>query len=89
MPQIGDKESEIPVLRELLRESGLESCKLTMDAAHCNPTTLCQIERAGGQFIVQVKGNQPELTDRCIHLVQAEPPIAQLKTAEKGHGRLT
>ena len=37
--QCGDKSSEIPVVRELLKDSGLENQKVTLDAHHFNPIT--------------------------------------------------
>jgi hypothetical protein len=32
---------------------------VTLDAHHCNPTTTAQIHQAGGQYVIQVKENQP------------------------------
>jgi predicted transposase YbfD/YdcC len=87
--QIGEKLSEITVVRELLSSSGLESGHVTLDALHCNPGTLSQIAAAGGTYITQVKDNQPELTERCARLVQVEPPLAKHTSVDKGHGRLT
>jgi len=41
----GPKSSEVTVVRNLLRETGLEKGKVTLDALHCNPTTTAQIHR--------------------------------------------
>ena len=49
--QIGTKSSEIPVVRALLKETKLESQKISLDAHHCNPETTAQIEKAKGQDI--------------------------------------
>jgi len=84
----GDKESEIAVVRELLSKSRVCSQGITMDALHCNPTTLKQIAEAQGAFIVGLKGNQPELfqeMERCRHIL---PVVASKKEVEKGHGRI-
>jgi hypothetical protein len=37
--QCGGKSSEIPIVRELLRDSGLEKQKVMVDARHFNPAT--------------------------------------------------
>ena len=46
----GPKSSEIPVVRKLLKDSGLEKGKVTLDAHHCNPKTTAQIHQAGGCY---------------------------------------
>jgi hypothetical protein len=46
--QVGDKSSEITVMREFLKETGLEKGKTSLDAHHCNPETMTKIEQAGG-----------------------------------------
>jgi hypothetical protein len=89
LPQTGPKTSEIPVVRQLLKDTGLERQKVTMDAGHCNPTTLSQIAHAGGTALVQVKGNQPELLYVCASRAVQEPALARLREMEKMHGRLT
>ena len=38
--QCGDKSSEIPAVRELLKESGLDNQKISLDAHHFNPITI-------------------------------------------------
>jgi len=63
--QAGDKSSEITVMREFIKETGLEKAKMSLDAHHCNPETMTQIEQAGGQYLIQVKENQPKLLAHC------------------------
>lgn len=76
--QAGPKTSEIPVVRQLLKDTGLECQKVTMDAGHCNPTPLAQIAQAGGTALVQVKENQPELLYVCGSRAVHEPALARL-----------
>jgi len=66
--QAGDKSSEITVMREFMKETGLEKSKMSLDAHHCNPETMAQIEQAGGQYLIQVKENQPKLLEYCRNL---------------------
>ena len=87
--QSGSKSSEIPIARELLKETGLETKKITLDAHHCNPKTTAQIASAGGTFLVQVKDNQPKLLKQCQDLKKEGRPLFTYESHEKSHGRLT
>jgi predicted transposase YbfD/YdcC len=86
-PMSGPKTSEITAARELLRETGLDKGKVTLDALHMNPTTTAQINLAGGIYIIQVKDNQEELRKQCARLAAEDVPLEVITTVEKGHGR--
>jgi len=86
-PMSGPKSSEITAARELLRETGLEKRKVTLDALHMNPTTTAQINLAGGTYIIQVKDNQEGLRKQCERLAAEEESLGVILTTEKGHGR--
>jgi len=47
----GPKSSEVTAVRALLAQPQLARRKLTLDAAHCNPTTTAQIHRAQGSYL--------------------------------------
>ena len=87
-PMKGSKASEIPVVRDLLKVSKLEGQKVTLDAHHCNPTTTAQIHQAGGQYVIQVKENQPILLKQCQDLAATTLPLGRHMECDKGHGRL-
>jgi len=86
-PMSGPKSSEITAARDLLRETGLEKGKNTLDALHMNPTTTAQINLAGGTYIIQVKDNQEKLREQCERLTTEDVPLGTISTTEKGHGR--
>jgi len=88
-PMHGSKASEIPVVRDLLTHSQLEAHKVTLDAHHCNPQTTAQIHQAGGQYVIQVKENQPLLLTQCQSVAATAMPLGSHEEYEKGHGRLT
>ncbi len=88
-PMKGSKASEIPVVRDLLETSELEAQKVTLDAHHCNPTTTAQIHQAGGQYLIQVKENQPILLKACQDLAATAVPLGGHDECDKGHGRLS
>jgi len=83
----GPKTSEITAARELLRETGLEKGKITLDALHMNPTTTAQINLAGGIYVIQVKTHQEELRKQCERLAAEDVSLDVITTVEKGHGR--
>jgi len=87
--QSGTKSSEIPIVRELLKQTGLESQKITLDAHHCNPETTTQIALATGIYLTQVKENQPTLLKQCQDLEMKNVPLFAHESHEKAHGRLT
>jgi DDE_Tnp_1-associated/Transposase DDE domain len=87
--QCGDKSSEIPVVRALLKDSGLEKQKVSLDAHHFNPTTTAQIHQAGGVYLTQVKENQAVFLQQCETLHTQVSPLAETINHEKAHGRVT
>ncbi len=86
--QVGDKSSEIVVMRDFLKETGLEKRKVSLDAHHCNPETMTQIEQANGQYVIQVKENQPTLLGQCRTLAE-QPPLSMDIKHDAGHGYVT
>jgi predicted transposase YbfD/YdcC len=87
-PMTGPKDSETTAARDLLRETGLDEGKVTLDALHFNPTTTGQIHLAGGVYAIQVKDNQPELKEQLIQWAARVQPLGQVSATEKAHGRL-
>ena len=84
----GQKPSEIKAVRELLSNTELSSQKVTLDSLHTNPETLALINSSGGQFITQVKNNQPGLLSICRKIYETKVAYTNLYNQEKGHGRL-
>ena len=87
-PLTGPKRSEVTAVRTLLAQPQLTGCKITLDAAHCNPTTTAQIHRAQGGYLVQVKANQPTLLAAVRAVATTAPPLGTLQEVDKAHGRL-
>ena len=83
--QAGDKSSEITVMRDFMKETGLEKAKISLDAHHCNPETMTQIEQAGGSYLIQVKENQPKLLEYCRELAK-QSSLAETLDYDSAHG---
>jgi len=85
----GNKSSEIPVVRDLLKCTGLERQKISLDAHHCNPLTTTQIHHNEGRYLVQVKGNQPILQKQCCSLGSSGEVLGENVEYDKANGRMT
>lgn len=55
------KESEIPVVQELIKMLDLEGITFTLDALHCQKETTKTIKKSKNNYVIGVKGNQENL----------------------------
>lgn len=83
----GDKESEVPVVRELLTQSGLAGKKISLDALHCKPKTLQLIVKCGGRYLVGLKENQKELKKQVMQAIAWQARLFDRTSLAKEHGR--
>ena len=60
---------------------------MTGDAGNCSAATAAEIHGLGGDYVLQVKGNQPTLLKFCEAAFAGLPRPAPIP--RKGHGRLT
>ncbi len=84
----GKKESEKPIVRQVLIKSGLAGEKITLDALHCNEPTLDLIVRAKGNYLVGLKNNQKELLKQVTRQTGEAFVLYHNREIEKGHGRI-
>ena len=84
----GEKESEVPILRKILEESGLASQKTSLDALHCKPLTLSIISESGGRYVVGLKENQKELKKQITWAIEHQAILLKIESQEKSHGRI-
>lgn len=88
--RIPETDGESPQLRLLLHHLQLRGVIVSADAAHCQPETASRITAAGGDWLLNLKGNQPAAKAEIHPLLEKEaasrPP--DWESTEKGHGRL-
>ena len=84
----GNKESEVPLARQLLKSSSLASEKISLDALHCKPQRLEIMVKAGGKYLVGLKQNQKELTEQVFQAIEKQAILWRTETCQKGHGRI-
>lgn len=84
----GEKESEVPIVRKLLEESGLASQKISLDALHCKPLTLAIMSESQGKYLVGLKENQKELKKQITRAMENQAILFKTARHEKSHGRI-
>lgn len=65
----GEKKSEIPVVRQLIRDLWLEWVIFTIDALHCQKETVKAIIESKNDYIIWVKWNQKKLQNNVKKIV--------------------
>src|SRR5258708_33282742 len=89
---VADKSNAIPAGRALLRGRDLRGWIVTLDALHTQRETAELILAHGGQYLLVVKANQPDLYT-ALRAWLAEPAWAEegeaaAHTSGTAHGRL-
>lgn len=87
-PIVYGESNEIDEVRRLLEETGLSGQKVTLDSLHIQFETLKIINCDGGEYIVQVKANQPKLFDILTSIAEDDTPNFTIETREKNRGRI-
>jgi predicted transposase YbfD/YdcC len=89
---VDDKTNEIPVALELLRHLVLEGRIVTMDALLTQRQIAQQIVGAGGDYVMVVKANQPQLLEDIATVFTLAPTAGEQRmaaaTLDLGHGRI-
>ena len=90
---VDGKSNEITAIPQLLRLLELNGAVITIDAMGCQKEIADQIIEAGGEYILAVKENQPNLhqdiLDHFIHIHEnGDAKCRHYRTTEKGHGRV-
>ena len=82
--------NEITALPELLAMLSLEGCTVTADAMHCQKATAQAILDRGGDHVLALKANQPDLLDD-VRLLLDDPTAPSddvAQTTDGDHGRI-
>lgn len=84
------KGKEAEVTRKIFDTLTLDNAIVTLDALHCQIATMKKIISKKGDFVIQLKKNQP----RLLEAVQSafsdhyeDPELATFEQKNKGHGR--
>jgi predicted transposase YbfD/YdcC len=87
--KVEEKSSEHTAIPELLDLIDIKGCTITIDAAGTYLDIARKVLKNGGEFVLKVKKNQPNLLSDCEFLFGNETDnIIYFKTIEKDHGRI-
>jgi predicted transposase YbfD/YdcC len=78
---VDEKSNEIPAMRELLGLIEIHGCMVVADALHCQTETAEAIIQNGGDYLLNVKGNQETLEQDIEEYVQEEALRAEMQSA--------
>jgi len=90
-----DKSNEITAIPDLLRLLELTGCIVTIDAIGCQTAIADRIVQQGGDYLLAVKENQPQLYQdvhdlfaECLKVNFRQVPHDYYRSVNKGHGRV-
>jgi predicted transposase YbfD/YdcC len=86
---INEKSNEITAIPQLLDMLNVKGCIVTIDAMGTQTKIAAKIIERGGDYLLPVKENQPQLHDDIALYFDGRPADLDFaETNEKGHGRL-
>ena len=93
---VESKSNEIPAVRELIELLDIKGAVITLDAMHCQKETAELIKNNGGDYVLQLKGNQGNFyedvyamfDDKYMDETDKECEYEMYTTIENGHGRI-
>jgi predicted transposase YbfD/YdcC len=90
-----EKSNEITAIEALLPNLALAGCIVTIDAMGCQTAIAAQVVERKGDYLLNVKDNQPKLADAIEEYFRigeqhawANLMPSQFETLDKGHGRV-
>ena len=93
--KVDEKSNEITAIPDLLDALCLEGTVVTIDAAGCQTAIARKVIEKGGDYVLALKDNQPNLAADVALLFQDahrggpdSPQTDQAERIEKGHGRI-
>lgn len=93
--KVAEKSNEITAIPELLKLLSLQGATVTIDAMGCQKAIAQQIVERGANYVLALKGNQPDLLDDVKTFLDSEAtkPAATARChfaeqTDAGHGRV-
>src|SRR5690606_258269 len=83
-----EKSNEITAIPVLLDHLSLEGCTITIDAMGCQKAIAGQITGKKADYVLMVKGNQPELKEQVEKVMGMQGGAQADVTLDAGHGRI-
>jgi predicted transposase YbfD/YdcC len=73
------KEGELTAARRLYPQTELHHALVTADALHCEPATMRLIVEQGGDYLLQLKANQPTAFAKAQAVAATAAPLLPVR----------
>ena len=78
------KEGELTAARRLAQQCRLDNALVSGDALHCERQNAFNLPEAGGDFLFQLKDNQPTAIEQARKIVATQPPLFAPRASTSG-----
>ena len=68
-------EGELTAAKRLYKSVDLQGATVTADALHCEPESMHLVVEAGGDFVFQLKNNQPTAFEQACKIAETASPL--------------
>jgi hypothetical protein len=72
-------EGELTAAKRLYAQTGIQGATITADALHCERENMQLVVENGGDFLFQLKGNQPNAFDQAVKIAAVTTPLFPVK----------
>lgn len=79
-------EGELTAAKRIYEQAELRGATITGDALHCERESAQMIVENGADFVLQLKGNQPNVLAKAKQVAGAHPPLFSPKVAKTATG---
>lgn len=77
-------EGEITAAKRLYRSADIQGATITGDALHCERESMQMVVEGGGDFLFQLKGNQPNALAAAEKVAGSQPPLFRARHPKRG-----
>lgn len=74
-------EGELTAAKRLYVQTSIQGATITADALHCERENMQMVVENGGDFLFQLKGNQPNAFDQAVKIAAAASPLLSTKAS--------
>ena len=85
---VHEKSNEITAIPNLIDLLDLEGCVVTIDAMGCQKDIAEKIRSKNGDYILQVKDNQPDLKEQITKVFNIQNAVNEYVIRDSSHGRM-
>ena len=81
-------EGELTAAKRLYGQTQIQGATITADALHCERESMQMVVENGGDFLFQLKGNQPNALEQAVKIAAIASPLLSAKASTATSGAL-